>query len=513
MFTKTIRKAAVLAAAAALMLTGCQSAVQQQQQQATASATGAPTKGGIAVLAQNADPQLTAILAQRAGNGNWIMNVYEPLLRYDKDGKAQPVLAKSWVWSADGLTLDLELLDGVKYHSGRTFTADDVVFTLGEVAKPANNSQLRFMAENVASATAVSPTKAQIKLKAPMANFLDLLDFTPMIDKDTWATVKDGQKVVGTGPFEWDKWSPGAEITLKRYEAHRDPAYLDGISLPIITDPTAQMNAIRGGRVMFSSVLTPSDASTFKGDAKFVLLETAGSSVPLGVNVTMAPFDKKEVRQALGYAIDRDRIANQVFAGAVRKTQLYWGATDSFDKSLDNKYTYDPAKAKQMIEAAGAAGASIEISLPNYAPQQSTYEIVRNNLEAVGFKVTSKIYNSTDYNAKLAEGNLGQAFITTHGAGFSAGVRLNSLPTLREKTNISKMTEAQYTTLRTNLFTAKGEAESKKALDALTTYMLDEAFTLVLVDQNNVNVFAANFKGTTFSVTNQVICGKAYLVK
>ena len=273
------------------------------------------------------------------------------------------------------------------------------------------------------------------------------------------------------------------------------------------------MSAIRGGGVMFSSVLTPSDASTFKTDPKFVLVETGGSSVPLGVNVTMAPFDKKEVRQALGYAIDRERIANQVFAGAVRKTQLYWGTTDQFDKSLDNKYNYDPAKARQMIEKAGAAGASIEISIPNYAAQQSTYEIVRNNLEAVGFKVSSKIYNSTDYNAKLAEGNLGQAFITTHGSGFSARVRLNALPTLREKTNISKVTDPKYTTLRQNLFSAKSDEEGKLALDELTKYMTDEAFSLVLMDQNNVNVFAANFKGTTFSVTNQVICDKAYVVK
>ena len=213
MSTPSIRKLASLAVAAALLLAGCQSAVQQQQQQATAAAT-APTKGGVAVLAQNADPQLTAILAQRAGNGNWVMNVYEPLLRYDKDGKAQPVLAKAWKWSPDMMTLDIDLLEGVTYHSGRAFTADDVVFTLGEVAKPANNSQLRFMAENISSATASSPTKVQIKLKAPMGNFLDLLDFTPMVDKETWATIKDGQKVIGTGPFQWDKWTPGAEITL-----------------------------------------------------------------------------------------------------------------------------------------------------------------------------------------------------------------------------------------------------------------------------------------------------------
>ena len=463
-------------------------------------------------VVQGPDAQPRNILPTRGGNLPWIKSVFETLSLRDKEtGEPQPLLATGWQLADDGLSISIQLRDDVTFHTGRPMTADNVKFTFETAAAPATAAQTGFIAREFSDVSVVSPAELTITFAKPLPSLFDFFEETSIIDKDTYDNRIDGSQVVGTGPYTFASWTPKAEIVLERYDGYRDPnaAKIDVINHAIIRDPTAILAALRSGRAEIAFNLVPRIAQTLERDPNYTLNPGGGAIFPLGLNVTKAPFDDKSVRQAIGYAIDRERINDQVFAGIGNPTPLFWNAADATGlDDLSGAYGYDPEKPKAMIDAAGAAGSAVKIIIPAIPPNRATAEIVQNNLTEAGFEVEVEVLGVPTYDKRQVAGDLDEAFILIHGlVGYSAETLLSAAPSLREG-NPSQFWTDEYQSLRSALTGASAD-DRATALKALSEYMVDEAFSLAVVQSSNTTVISKKVAGAVISRRGHLLLGGA----
>jgi len=271
------------------------------------------------------------------------------------------------------------------------------------------------------------------------------------------------------------------------------------------------LNAVRSDRTGVALGMNPVDIQALPSSGGFEVVETASSAYPLGVNVTQAPFDTKEARQAVQYALDRERIASQIFGDAARATDLFWEpGTPGYPEDLEDYYTYDPKKATTMLEKAGASGAAIEITVIGLPQSTGAAEIIRNNLEAVGLTPTIVVQEPQTWDQNQVVGELGQAFLPLHGLnGLGPDTLLNVLPSLRQG-NPSKFWTDEYMRLRNDLATATEDGYAD-ALHDLTEYILDEAFTSVVVQSTGQVVEAGTVHDTSFTSRGYLYAGNAFV--
>lgn len=506
-------RATAVVAATVLVLTGC--AVAQDNAGGAPSDSDTPVEGGTLNIAAAADAQPQFAMANRAGNWSWRRLVFDSLIQLDENSEPQQVLATDWSYNEDRTELTLTLRDDVTYHSGRPFTAEDVVFSLEQVKLPANASQLAAVAKNIASVTATSDTEVVITLTAASDSMFDLLDLTPMVDSETWAQAVDGEDIVGTGPFTWKEWMPGASLTLDANDDYwgEDGPYLDEVDISIIPDSTALQSALKGGAADLVIGMPQSDVMRLADDTDYALQNAGGVFYPFGIDVDQAPFNTPEARQALAYAIDRERISDQVFGGDAVMTDLWWTPdSPGYPSDLADHYSYDPEKATELLEASGAAGADLTITYANLPVMKSLFEIVQNNLAEVGLNVTAEALDVPDYDKRQVEGNIGQSFLLLHGmVGFSAATLVDAMPSIRTG-NPSHFTTPEYDELKAGVRSAD-DATREEALADLSEYMLDQAFSNIIAVAPQYHVNAARLQGIDVVSLGSVVATDAYLAE
>lgn len=505
------RSTAIVATALALSIiaTGCAPAATDQP----INETPGPVAGGVVTVATSGDPKPQLVLAGNQANWSWQMGVFETLTLLDENSLPQPLLASAWTVADDGLSIDITLQKGVKFHSGRELTTKDVKFSIESSMDPLYGSQLAGVAKEFSAIDLTSDTEMTIEFTRPLPNIFDYFEITAIIDSETAAGLADGSQVIGTGPFIWDKWSPGTSLTLVRNEDYwGEKSYLDGVEVAVITDQTALVNAVRSGRAQYVIGLSGIDVAAFKADPKFAVLQTTGSVYPLGMNVTIAPFDQVEVRQAVNFAIDRKRIIDQVFGGAAEVSQQFWAPSAiGYDPALNDTYSYDPKKAQQMLEDAGVIGTEFEITVIPFPANISAAEIVRNNLEAVGLKPTVKTVELADFLAKQTAQDLGPMFMLLHGLGFSPATLLTGFPSLRPN-NPSRFQSAEYDTLN-KAVQASSPDELAAATQDISAYIAEQAWSLPLVYAPGEVVLSPDLQGVIPSARAYADFKSAFLAK
>ncbi|GGL76858.1 ABC transporter substrate-binding protein [Wenxinia marina] len=474
-----------------------------------------PQEGGTLRIAMTADIQPQAILAGRGGNDAFRHNVFDTLTVLDgESGQPKGMLATDWSSSEDGLTFTVQIRDDVTFHSGRPLTADDVVFTLEQMKVPENASQMRPLVEQWTSIEATGEHEVTITSDSPVApRVFDVFQLAVIVDQETFAGLQDGSEIIGTGPFRFEEWVPGASVRMVANEDYwGEGPYLDAVELNVINDPTAMANAIRG-QVDVVLNLTPRDQIMFTGDPSVEVFEGAGGTFyPLGIDVNAAPFDNKALRQAIGYAIDRERIIDQVFDGAGETADVWWrtnepGSTDE----INNHYSYDPDRARELIAEAGAEGADVPMQVIGFGAVPAVYEIVQNNLRDVGLNPVGQVLETAAFDQGQTAGELGPVFMQIHGLqGFSAATLVDALPALRPN-NPSKFDPPEYRQLKDALQAAQDEEAYAAALGELAEFMLDEAFSHVLVKTTPLHLKTPQVHGLEFYNVGYLQLGQAWL--
>jgi peptide/nickel transport system substrate-binding protein len=357
--------------------------------------------------------------------------VYEPLVFVDelKSGAATPWLASKYVWSNHNKTITFTIRPGVKWSDGKPLTAADVVYTFQLIKK---NSALDLQAVwSVLKSVTRSGSKVTFKFKtAAVPYFYYIAGQQPIVPEHIWKSIKNPVNFkdphpVGSGPFTLSSCSP----QVMKYT--KNPNYwqkglpkIDTVYYPAYTSNDPANQDLASGKAQWGSQFIPSIDNFYLSRSKdnhYWFPPVANVSV--FINLKNPILKDVAIRRAMAYAIDRARVSkigeygyeppgNQT--GIVTPTFKSW-----LDKSLANKFTYNPAKAKQILTKAGykfsggvfhtKSGKPLSFTMINiggYSDWVASAQIVISNLKAIGIKVTpsnlsSTTYNNDNYNGKF----------------------------------------------------------------------------------------------------------------
>jgi peptide/nickel transport system substrate-binding protein len=298
------------------------------------------------------------------------LNICEPLVWEPEPGKFVPGLAESWEISPDAKTYTFKLKQGVKFHDGTPFNGDAVKFTLDRVIDPATKAgQSHDQLGPYDHTEVVDDHTVKVIMKQGYAPLLTNLNGYLGIVSPT-AAKKDpaafARHPVGTGPFMFKEWVPKDHIALVKnpdynwgssFFKHTGPAYLDQVIFKIIPEPSVRTGALKSGEIQYADDIDPLEYEALKGDPKFVVIEKGqpGSGWVWLLNTTSkGPISDPQVRLAIEYGIDREGLNKSVFQGLNKVAfSPLMQPTFGYDASTEQIYSFDPDKAKQILDAAG----------------------------------------------------------------------------------------------------------------------------------------------------------------
>ena len=196
--------------------------------------------------------------------------LFDSLVKRDGDGNLVASLAETWSYDEVTMTYTFKLAEGVKWHDGEAFTADDVKFTIEAIMNPDNGSENYPNYEEVSEIKVISDTEIAFVLSEPNFAFLDYMTMSILPEhllqgEDMWES-DYFKNPVGTGPYKLESWDVGQAITLVKNEDYfAGTANIDTIIFKIVTDDSAKALQLKNGELDLAQV-TPKDAATFEGE-------------------------------------------------------------------------------------------------------------------------------------------------------------------------------------------------------------------------------------------------------
>lgn len=346
---------------------------------------------------------------------NWpaIKMVFDGLLDYDSGTNIQPRIAEALPnVSADGLVYTFKLRNGVKFSNGRELVAEDIVYTITRVLDPKTGSPgagffvgidgaqafIDGAAPSVSGIAAVDPTTVKFTLTAPDVTFLNkmALNFAFIVPKEEVEKAGEnfGHAPVGTGPFTLKSWTSGQRLVFERNPSYffDGRPFLDKITIEVGVEPDVALLRLEKGEVQLMGDPPPgADWSRISVDAAWkdrLEIEASVNTTYIAINTTLAPFDNLKVRQALNYAIDKQRIVQLLNGRATVATQILPPLMPGYDGSYSG-YDYSPDKAKALLAEAGFPnGFETTIECISVDPQPKLCESFQQDFAKVGIKLT-----------------------------------------------------------------------------------------------------------------------------
>ena len=448
----------MLAAAltAGLALTGCGGSKTSDTTDNTAGAENESTaevKGvdvdtsGYLVAALNADIQ-TADVQKTSKDYEVPFNIFDRLVDVevgtDGNSKIVPSLAESWDISDDGLEYTFHLRQGVKFHNGNDFTAEDVAYTFHRMLTVEGGVNTEFIdqikgadellageTDTLEGVEVVDDYTIKVTLKEPFAGFLASISSPGVSIYDSEATEAAGDQfgmdpavTVGTGPFEFSSWSFNNQLVLTRNEDYwKGASGLPGVVIKIIPDTETQSMMFESGELDILDL-------DYAADSVDRFTETYPDQIVQGprvgivyftMNFNKEPFQDVRVRKAVQMSIDRQAILDALYGGRGQVEQgIFPHGLIGFNPDQE-EIKYDPEAAKALLAEAGYAdGFDMEIAADSSASDTMTMalEIVSDQLAEVGIRAEIKNYDESTWLETRKSGELG-SFMSTWSADYN----------------------------------------------------------------------------------------------
>ena len=345
------------------------------------------------------DPYLTP--SDEAGFSR--RKVFDSLIQFDEaKGEVVPLIAKSW-HRIDDLTLEFELFDDIKFHSGNTLTADDVIYSLNFAADPNVNFPFKNRYTWIESLEKLSDYK--FRLKAKQFYNQDLLHFayrSLILDSKLHATFKDPadygiQSPSGTGPYKVTKFDRNAGVTLTRYDGVKKMpqtrAPIGTMQAVFLPDRQTQIAQLLAGNIDLVPNVQPDNAKEIATQADFRTTPVnIGYYVYIGFDV-VGRSDQKQltdprVRRALMMAIDRDAIAENIVATGGQRMDGMCGEWMVACAYSAKPPAYDPAGAKKLLAEAGYPD-GFDLQIDTHAAMTDVGNAIAGYLRAIGVRASS----------------------------------------------------------------------------------------------------------------------------
>jgi len=300
--------------------------------------------------------------------------VYDWLVRV-KPGtmEIKPELAKSWQVSSNGKNWTIHLREGVKFHDGSKFTAEDVIYTVERALDPDVGHALKENFEAIAEIKKIDEYTIEFKLKEPNAKFMHVFtDYNSAILSSSYDYAELGDtKPMGTGPFEVESIEPTESAILVKntdYWVEGTPN-VDEIHWSFVPDKTTQLQMLRTGAVDMAMEITPQDVAMLRGVKGVEGKHMQGTTqIVLYMNVNEEPFEDNRVRQALKYTLDNEQIIKSAYGLLYDQVEGKVTVNESPLAPVYPEYNKieererDIQKAKELLEEAGY-GDGLELTL------------------------------------------------------------------------------------------------------------------------------------------------------
>ena len=459
------------------------------------------------------DIQPAGMLRFTPGNRPVRRTIYDVVVDRAQDGTYLPSLASEWAWDAAATTLVITLRDDVTFHSGRPFTADDVVFLVEQAVAEGSGAQVAALLRR-GDLQKTGDHELTVTFEAPFASYLDAFAALPVVDSETWAEIESGEQLVGTGPFTWQGWTPGSGFEMQRNESYWGDAVAFGqLSVRVIPEPQAALAAMRSGDLDLYTGMIARDAASL-AESGFQLFPSPGFDYYVGINTTVAPFDDVRVRQAVAYALDRDRIVDQVFSGLAEATSIPWSSdTPGVTPEMVNRYSYDLEKAKALIAEAGAEGAEVLITpspqLPSYG---AVAEIAQFGLTEIGLKPRMVTVDPAEFPAKMQAGDFPGLWVAIVGlTTLGPTTSLLTANPFKAEENTHHHTPPEYQALVAGVVDAPSDEDLASAVGDLTEHMLENAFHNSVVQASDLAVSVEGMEGVAYDASLSLVLTKAAL--
>ncbi len=355
-------------------------------------------------------------MAADAPTADVTSQIYDGLVRYSRNFKIVPDLAKSWKITNGGKTITFYLRKHVHWQNGDKFTAKDVLFTYRLMINPKTPTPYAAEYLKVYKAKAIGKYIFRVKYKKPYAPALSSwgLSILPekLIKGKNLLTTKLRSHPIGTGPYEFDKWIHGYEIVLKA-----NPHYFMGaphikrLIYKIVPDPSSMFLMLKSNGISYMG-LSPIQFKYESGGKKFnskfkKYIHPSLSFTFLGYNLLDPLFKSIKVRQALSYAVNKKEIIKGALLGlGVHCYGPFMPGTYFYDKNV-KRYGYNPVKALRLFNQAGwhiengvleKDGKPFKFTVLTPQGNQerlSAAEIIQQNLKKIGIKVDIRVMEWT----------------------------------------------------------------------------------------------------------------------
>lgn len=322
--------------------------------------------------------------------------IYEPLVQLDENLDVVPALAESWEFSNDSQTLTMNLREGVAFHNGAEFTAEDVVASFNRLLDEATAAAARANFLSIESmdtpddyTVVFNLNTADVPLLTAMATINAAIADSADIESGAIATVANG-----TGPFmlaEGD-WVPDESTTLTaNADWWGEGPFVDGIDIRIIPDETSILAAMRAGEVDFAILNDPLVATLVEGEEGITLNRAPSLAYHVfQLNAAREPLNILEVRQAISCAIDRQEVLDSAALGEGEVTGPL--TMPAFEVPTSELFCYekDLDLARSLLEQAGYAdGFTLNVIAANAEPPTALAEAqsIQAQLAEIGLDV------------------------------------------------------------------------------------------------------------------------------
>lgn len=364
-------------AATALSACGTSSSPTAQEDEPTADTeqtTSEPRRGGVLRVAfPPSNDSLDPAFLSSFESWNASLAVHETLVHMDNNLALQPLLATAWEPSEDGLTWTFTLREGVTFHDGTPFTADDVAFSFNRILDPDLGSIYARQIHFVERVTAVDEQTVAFTLRSPN------LDLPAIITMPTFGIVKHDRsdddiasEPIGTGPFRLTEYMPDERVHLARHESYWQEGlpYLDEVQHIYLAEEVTRVSSLGDGTVDAIWQLGVESIPVVEAQPDTIMTEVpSGSFQEIFMKVTEPPFDDVRVRQALKHCVDREGMIQGVLQGygtigndqPVSPLNPFWADIPPLE--------YDVERARELLAEAGHAdGLTVTLTTTNSRP-------------------------------------------------------------------------------------------------------------------------------------------------
>jgi peptide/nickel transport system substrate-binding protein len=428
------RRLVAFATVAALLLAACGAPAAQPAAPAPAKAPPAEkgpaaqpaapapaASSGTMVIAQGLLPKaLDPAFDTSLFAGTTYHALFETLVLADDKGEIVPSLATSWK-TLDPTTWEFKLRQDAKFHNGEPFDAAAAKFTIERILNPEVKSAWATRLNLISSLEATAPDTLVVKTKQPFVALPANLTVAYMLPPKYTAergVVEFGKAPVGTGPFKLVEWVVDSHLTVERNaEYWKGAPKINRITFRNVPEESGRLAALEAGEAHIAFPVSPDQASRLEGRSELKLEEIAlGQAMTVALrSVGTGPLEKKEVRQALNYAIDKERLHKALLQGHGRLLDGQLAGPDTFGYNPNLKpYPYDLNKAKELLAQAGYAdGFEVKFdgSVGRYAMDQQVGEAIATELGQIGVRTRYNVLESGQYISGFLDGSIGPMYL------------------------------------------------------------------------------------------------------